>query len=97
MLQHNAYTRHAWLEARKMVAQFIQEGIALAELRKRNQTRLDSRRRSWSVTRGAKLLEFNEIVWTRTIADIRLDNPEIYCTGVKLWAAGVLTDTEALR
>jgi len=96
MLQHNAYTRHAWLEARKMIAQFIQEGIAPAELRMRNQTRLDGKQRNWSVTRGAKLVEFNEIAWTRTIADICLDNPDIYCVGVKLWAASVFADTEAL-
>lgn len=96
MLQHNAYSRDVWLEARKMITQFIQEGITPAEMRKQNRSRFDSGHRTLSVTKDAKLSEFDTIIWTRTIADVRLDNSEAYCTDIKLWAASVLADTQIL-
>jgi len=96
MLQHNVYSRDVWLEARRMIAQFIQGGITPAEMRKQNRSRFDSGRRKWSVTKGAKLSEFDAIEWSRTIAEVRLDNPDIYCADVKLWAMSVLTDTKKL-
>ena len=96
MLQHNVYSRDVWLEARKMMAQFIQAGITPAEIWKQNRSRFDSGHRTWHVTKGAKLSEFDTIVWSRTIADVRLDNPETYCADVKLWAKSVLTDTKML-
>jgi len=96
MLQHNAYSREVWLEARKMLAQFIQGGITPSDVRKRNRSRFDSAHRAWSVTKGPKLAEFDAIVWSRTIADVRLDDPETYCSDVRLWAISVLRDTESL-
>jgi hypothetical protein len=94
MLQHNAYSREAWLEARNMLAQFVQEGVTPAEIRRQNRARLDSGRRAGSITKEAKLTEVNAIQWTRTIADVRLDNPDSYCADVVQWATAVLTDTE---
>ncbi|MBI3942354.1 MAG: hypothetical protein HY326_05020 [Chloroflexi bacterium] len=96
MLQHNAYSRDVWLEARKMIAQFVQENVTPAEIRKRNRSGLDSRQRKWSITKGAKLAEFDTIVWSRTIADVRLDNPTVYCADVELWAQSILADTQVL-
>jgi hypothetical protein len=96
MLQHNAYARDAWLEARKMLAQFIQEGVTPAEMRQRNRSRLDSAQRTWSVTKGAKLAEFDTIAWSRTIASVRLEDVESYCADIKLWAISVLEDTEPM-
>jgi hypothetical protein len=96
MLQHNAYSRDAWLEARSMVARFIWDGVTPAEMRRQNRSRFDNGHRVWRVTRGAKLLEFDTIIWTRTIADVRLDDPKVYCADVTRWAASVLTDTELL-
>ena len=96
MLQHNAYSREVWLEARNMIAQFIRAGVTPAEKRQQNRPRFDSGRRVWSVTKGAKLSEFDTIAWSRTIASLRLDDPESYCAGVKLWATCILADTEPL-
>jgi hypothetical protein len=96
MLQHNAYSAEVWLEARIMLARFIRDGLTPEQVRRQNRSRLDSRHRRWSVTKGAKLPEFDSIVWTRTIADVRLDDPETYCKDVILWAERVLSDTEAL-
>ncbi len=96
MLQHNLYSREAWLEAREMVAQFVRQGRAPSDVRKQSRTRLDSARRRWSVTKGAKITGLEAIVWTRTIADVRFDTPELYCADIKLWAEGVLSDTEGV-
>jgi hypothetical protein len=42
------------------------------------------------------LLEFAALSWSRLIADIQLDNPDVYAADVKLWEASVLTDTADL-
>lgn len=96
MLQHNEYSREVWLEARKMLAQFIEGDITPDTMRKRNRSKFDSAHRTWSVTKGPKLPEFDAVVWSRTIADIRLDDPETYCADVRLWAVSILKDTESL-
>lgn len=96
MLQHNAYSAEVWLEARNMVARFIRDGMTPVQVRRQNRSRFDSEHRNWSVTRGAKLPEFGAIVWSRTIADVRLDDPQTYCKDVILWAEKVLSDTEDL-
>jgi hypothetical protein len=96
MLQHNAYSAEVWPEARNILARFIRDGMTPVQIRRQNRSRLDSRHRSWSITKGAKLPEFDSIVWTRTIADVRLDDPETYCKDVIVWAERVLADTEGL-
>jgi hypothetical protein len=65
-------------------------------MRQRNRSRFDSAQRTWRVTKGAKLAEFDTIAWSRTIAGVRLDDPETYCSDIKLWAMSVLEDTELL-
>jgi hypothetical protein len=96
MLQHNLYSREAWLEAREMLARFIHLGITPSDVRRQNRRRLDSSQRRWSVTKGAKMAGLDGIVWTRTIADVCLDTPDRYCADVRLWATGVLSDTEGI-
>jgi len=96
MLQHALYSRQAWLEARKMVAQYIHQGITPADVRRQNRQAFDSGHRQWSLTKGAKISALDGIVWTRTIADVRHDTPEVYCADVKTWATSVLLDTESV-
>lgn len=96
LLQHNAYSREGWLDAREGLAQFIQHGLAPAEARRKNRARLDSGHRSWSLTKGPKLPGIENIRWTITIADIRLDTAENYCADVRRWAESILADSEAL-
>ena len=96
MLQHNAYSRDAWLEGRKMLAQFVREEATPAEMRKQGRSKLNSQRRTGSVTRCEKLPNFEAITWSCTIADIRRDDPQTYCADVNLWARSVLRDTETL-
>jgi hypothetical protein len=96
MLQHNLYSREAWLEAREMVAQFIHQGITPEDARRQSRKRFDSSQRRWSVTKGAKMAGLDGIVWTRTMADVRVATPDLYCADVKAWATGVLSDTEGV-
>lgn len=96
MLQHNAYSRHGWLEVRRLLARFVYDGWTPAMARRGNQITADSRRRTWSFTRGAKLPGVESITWSFTIADVRLDTAEIYCTDVKRGAERVLADSEDL-
>ncbi|GIK74587.1 MAG: hypothetical protein BroJett021_35750 [Chloroflexota bacterium] len=94
MLQHNAYARDAWLQARTMLAQFVRDDVTPAEMRQKNRSQLDSGQRAGHINRGAKLTEFDTIRWTSTIADVRFDDCEIYCADVARWALSVLADTE---
>lgn len=96
MLQHNAYSRDVWLEARDMLARFIQGGVTPEAMRLHNRSRFDSAHRTWSVTRGLKLEGFDTLVWSRTIADVRPEDPETYCADIRLWAVSLLRDTELL-
>jgi len=93
MLQHNLYSREGWLETRALVRQTISQESTPADIRKMNRDRLDSGVRKWSITKGAKLAEFATIRWSRTIADIRLENPGGYVSDVKQWVISVLEDT----
>jgi hypothetical protein len=96
MLQHNEYAREAWLATRAGLAQVIEQEITPAELRRQNRPKMDNRSRPWKIARGEKISAVDSIIWTRTIADVRLDTPEEYCLDVKLWASSFLEDTEAL-
>jgi hypothetical protein len=96
LLQHNAYSRAAWLEARKMLALYVRQGISPNDLRRRMQQELDNGHRSWSVTKGERFSKIDSKVWSRSIADIRLDNAETYCVDIDVWAKSVLEDTESI-
>lgn len=93
MLQHNLYSREGWLETRELVRLTISQESTPADILKKNRDRLDSRVRKWSLTKGEKLAGFAAIRWSRTIADIRLENPQDYISDVKQWAISVLEDT----
>ncbi len=94
MLQHNEYSHQVWLESREMLREFVEQGTSPAEMRARNRGRVDSGKRNWRITRGPKFSRFADIRWTRTIADVQLDNAEDYCADVRLWAESLLRDTQ---
>jgi hypothetical protein len=94
MLQHNGYSRAGWLYSRALLAEFVNGGRSPAEARHRNRRALDSGNRDWSITRGPKFERFDEITWTRTIADIRFHDADRYCADVRAWATAVLADSK---
>ena len=95
MLQHNAYSREGWLGGRALLARFF-AGDTPDAARRRHRRDVDSGRRTWRVTRGEKLAGVDEVAWTRTIADVRLDTAEHYCADVRAWATSVVADTAEL-
>ena len=96
MLQHNAYSRRGWLAARQLLHQFIYEGLTPIQARRQSRRTMDSGQGTWSLTKGDKLTQVDDIIWTRTIADVRIDTAEHYCADVRDWAIAVLADTEPL-
>lgn len=96
MLQHNVYSREGWLGARELLRQFVHEGLEPAAARRQNRKKLDSRTRTFSLIKGPKLAQVDEIKWTYVIADVRLDTADHYCADVRQWAERVLADTQTL-
>lgn len=88
MLQHNRYSRDGWLAARSLLEAFLVEGTDPREAERRMV------RRWASVTRGAPFDRFDEIRWSRTIADVRTDDPDAYRSDVEAWARSVVADSE---
>lgn len=95
MLQHNLYSREGWLAVRALLAEFV-AGLTPAEARRRNRQNWGSDQRKWSITKGPKLPGVEQIVWSRTVADVRLDMAEHYCADVRRWAESVLADSAPL-
>jgi hypothetical protein len=96
MLQHNVYSRRGWLEVRALLFKFVHEGWTPAMARRASRVEVDSGRRGWSFTKGAKLAGVEGVRWSFTIADIRLDAGEHYCDDVRRWAETILSDSEHL-
>jgi len=96
MLQHNAYSREGWIQVRQLLAKFVYDGWTPAMARQHSRVNADSGHRTWSFTRGAKLPGMEDIVWSYTIARVRLDTAESYCADVHHWAKSILADSEQL-
>lgn len=96
MLQHNAYSQRGWLEVRQLLAKFIFANWTPTMARQQARFNADSRHRTWSFTKGAKLPGVENITWSFTIADLRLDTAENYCADVIQWARCILADSEEL-
>ena len=96
MLQHNEYSHRGWLEVRRLLAQFVHDGVTPDEARRRARGAPSGSLKGWSITRGAKLAEVDGVEWTYTVADVRSDTAEHYVEDVRRWAVRVLEDTEHL-
>ena len=96
MLQHNEYSRRGWLQVRRLLGEFVYEGLTPDVARRRQQDACSGSRKGWSITRGSKLVEVDEIEWTMTVADLRSGSAEHYVEDVRRWAASVLNDTRHL-
>ena len=90
MVQHNQYSRHAWLEALKLINQSLQHPLTPASAGK---TKFEQSVRNWKITSDPQIAKFNTMAWSRTIAGIRMDDPETYCADIQLWAKSILQDT----
>jgi len=96
MLQHNEYSREAWIEALKLLDQFVNQKTTPEAARQMMASKFEGRPRTWRFSRGEKLGEFSAIVWSCTIADVRLDDPAVYCADIHRWAASIVADARGL-
>ena len=78
-----------------MLARFVRQGAEPAAMARPARRLYDGSRRKWRSARGPRIAGFDTIVWTRTVADLRMDDLEAYRADVERWAASVVADTEA--
>ncbi len=84
------------MEARRMLAMVVREGISPDCIRRSSQQKLNGSRRDWNITKGEKLAEFGTITWSRALADVHLEDAETYCADIEAWAKSILEDTDFL-
>lgn len=94
MLQHpSQLSRRGWLEMRRLLSSFITQGKSPDEVRKTSQKSVQNNQRDFSFTKGESI-KLGHINWTKTIADIRMEEASTYCKDVLEWATQILKDTE---
>lgn len=96
MLQHNIYSQPGWLAVRQLLFEFVHAGLTPQAVRRRDRRTVDSGHRTFSFTKGSKLVGVENIRWRFTVAEVRLDTPENYCADVRRWAAIILEDSQSL-
>ncbi|KAB8141427.1 hypothetical protein F8S13_18650 [Chloroflexia bacterium SDU3-3] len=96
LLQHHHYTREGWIATRSLLHSFITQGVSAEEARRQTQD-FSGGLRPWKWAGGGQPLEeTRNIMWSRTMADVRYDTPEQYLADVRAWAEAILADTEDL-
>jgi hypothetical protein len=97
MLQHpSRYSREGWLATRKLLVDFLRNGKTTEQVRRENRRRFEGGNKTWSMTKGERIQGLEEVSWSRTIGDVRLENPQVYCADVERWAQSFLEDTEEI-
>lgn len=95
MVQHSSkLTREGWLFERDLLKEFLVEGKDPAQVRLQNREKLDSGRRTFKIADEGGQPKIDRRRWTRTILDVRLDDPEMYCHDITAWACSVLEDAQ---
>jgi hypothetical protein len=98
MLQHSSkLSREGWLYERDLLREFLIEGRSPEQIRKQMRDAVDSGQRSFKF--GSK--DGQPIIpptnWNRTVLDVRIEDPVIYCEDVVAWASATLADSEAIE
>lgn len=96
MLQHNRYSQPGWLAVHRLLHEFVYDGLTPEAARRRMQRSMGSGQREWSLVKGPKLPGVEDIAWSFTIAEVRLDTADNYQADVQAWAKAVLADSAAL-
>jgi hypothetical protein len=93
-LQHPAlYSEEGLHQAILLLREFLEQGTATSEIRKRSHRSVNFRQRSWSI-RGSALSRGSydhEITWPMTVADVVAAGEEAYVEQVRKWAASIHT------
>jgi uncharacterized protein DUF5946 len=97
MLQHSSkLTREGWLHERELLREFLIENKSPAFIRKQNKDMVDSGKRKFKIKSRDGLPVINKTTWTKTILDVRIENAEVYCEDVAMWARSALEEAEAI-
>ena len=92
-LQHpSLLSQKGWEQMRTTLAGFLVDGVSVGQMRQQVKVSLDSGQRDFSLRKGEPM-ELTGITWARTIANICLDDAEIYRTDIRRWAQAVLDDS----
>jgi hypothetical protein len=84
-------------EMRKLLAEFVEQGIAPQQVRRRSKARVDSGRRTWKIkaAAGQQARYERPMPWRMTAADVVAAGPEAYVESVWQWARSVLATLKA--
>ena len=96
-LQHpQLYSPQGLEGAKHLLANFVEQGVAPAEARRRQRSTVDSGKRSWKITGTPTSYGtyFHPIHWPITVADVAADTVDHYSDKVQAWAHASL---EALK
>jgi len=95
-LQHpSLLSQKGWEQMRSTLAGFLVEGVSVGQMRQQAKVSLGSGQRDFSFRKGERM-ELTGIVWSSTIANIRMDDAEIYRADIRIWAQAVLDDIESV-
>ncbi len=91
-LQHpHLYSPDGLKEARRLLMEFVERGVAPDEVRKINRAQVDSSQRKWKIaaTPDAQGSYAQPIAWPLTTADVIAGGPDHYCDNVRAWARSI--------
>jgi len=58
---------------------------------------VDSGKRTFKFKSKTGVPVINKSTWMKTILDVRAENAEVYCEGIKAWAKSVLDEAEEIK
>lgn len=99
-LQHpGLYSPQGLREARRLLAEFLVEGLSPQEARDRQRSRVDSGKRKWKIrgTPASQGAYDPPVHWTITAGDVVAGGVERYCDNVREWARGIYEVIKEIR
>ncbi len=98
MVQHSSrMSKEGWLYERDLLREFVVEKKSPDLIRQQIKNSVDSGKRTFQFKSKDGVPVINKTTWTRTILDVRVENPEVYCEDINAWARSVLEEVEELK
>ena len=97
MLQHSSkLSREGWLYERDLLREFLIGGKSPEQVRKENRDVVDSGKRSFKFKSKDGRPVIPRTQWSKTVLDVRTEEPATYCEDVIAWASATLADSETI-
>ncbi|MRR30538.1 hypothetical protein EG834_09500 [bacterium] len=92
MVQHNRYSNEALAWIQPKLRAYLEDGLAVVDIRRQAAAETKSRERGWKVLRSAQARPLPEVAWQVTIADVaaHAEDAQSYCDWVRRWGAATL-------